>query len=119
MARLRPGQEASLAPPCSNLRSFGSKFTVLKNVQVAILGLFGATRSHLAPPAMIRRPRSDSAPGELCPLAPLVTPLVGSFHTRNVMCSQTLQDVLANVGILHLNCMSVSLIVSYENSLGF
>jgi len=30
--RWRPGQEASLAPPCSNLRSFGSKYTVLKKV---------------------------------------------------------------------------------------
>jgi len=33
-ARWRPGQEASLAPPCSNLRSFGSKFTLLKKVLV-------------------------------------------------------------------------------------
>jgi len=43
-------QEASLAPPCSNLRFFWSKFTVLKNVHVTLLGLFDATRSHLAPP---------------------------------------------------------------------
>jgi len=57
--RWRPGQEASLAPPCSNLRSFGSKFTALKNVHVAILGLFGATRSHLGPPIVIRHPHSD------------------------------------------------------------
>jgi len=28
-----------------------------------------------APPAVIRRPRSDSAPGELCPISLLVTPL--------------------------------------------
>jgi len=28
--RWRPGQEASLAPPCSHLRSFGSKCTALK-----------------------------------------------------------------------------------------
>jgi len=48
--RWRPGQEASLALSCSNLRSFGSKFTTLKNVHVAFLGLFGATGSHLAPP---------------------------------------------------------------------
>jgi len=47
--RWRPGQEASLAPPCSNLRSFGSKYTVLKEVFVTLLGLFGA-------PAVIRRP---------------------------------------------------------------
>ena len=61
--RWRPGHEASLAPPCSTLRSFGSKCTVLKKVLMTLLGLFGA-------------PRSDSAPGELFPLAPLVTPLV-------------------------------------------
>jgi len=48
--RWRPGQEASLAPPCSNLISFEGKFTVLKNVHVTLLGLFDATRSHLAPP---------------------------------------------------------------------
>jgi len=32
--RWRPGQEASLAPPCSNLRFFGSKHTALKKVLV-------------------------------------------------------------------------------------
>jgi len=52
--RWRPGQEASLAPPCSKLRSFGSKCTVLMKVLVTLLGLFGA-------------PPIDSAPGELCP----------------------------------------------------
>ena len=80
----RPGQEASLAPPCLNLlRSFRSKCT-LKKVLVTFLGLFGA-------------PRSDSAPGELCPLSLrpfprsdlcpencdlLVTPLVLRHHSR-------------------------------------
>jgi len=39
--RWRPGQEASLAPPCSNLRSFGSKCTVLKKVLMSLLVLFG------------------------------------------------------------------------------
>jgi len=48
--RWRPGQETSLAPPCSNLRSFGSKSTVSKKVVVTFLGLFGASRNHLAPP---------------------------------------------------------------------
>jgi len=57
--RWRPGQEASLVPPCSNLRSFGSKCTVLKKVLVTLLGLLGERRS-------------DSAPGTLCPF---VTPL--------------------------------------------
>jgi len=40
--RWRPGQELSLAPLYSNLRSFGSKCTVLKKVFVTLLGLFGA-----------------------------------------------------------------------------
>jgi len=37
-----PGQEESLAPPCWNLRSFGSKCAVLKKVLVTLLGFFGA-----------------------------------------------------------------------------
>jgi len=47
--RWRPGQETSLAPPCSNLRSFGSKSAVEESI-VTLLGLFGAPRSDLAPP---------------------------------------------------------------------
>jgi len=38
--RWRLGQETSLAPPCSNLRPFGSKCTVLKKVLIT-LWLFG------------------------------------------------------------------------------
>jgi len=65
-----PGQEASLAPPCSNLRSFGRKFTVLKKILVTLLGLFGAPRWHFPPPAVIRRPHGYwSCAWELCPLA--------------------------------------------------
>ena len=41
-ARWRPGQEACLAPPCLNLKFFGSKCTALKKVLVTLLGLFGA-----------------------------------------------------------------------------
>ena len=73
--RWQPGQESSLAPPCSNLRSFGSKFAVLKKVIATLLGLFGAPCSQSELPAVTRRPHSDSASWELCPLAPLVTPL--------------------------------------------
>jgi len=60
--RQRPGQEASLAPPCSNLRSLGSKCTALKKVLVTLFGTFCA-------PAVIRLSRCDSTPGELCLLA--------------------------------------------------
>ena len=48
--RWRPGQEASLAPPCSNLRSFGSKCTALQKVLVTLLGHFGVPCSDSAPP---------------------------------------------------------------------
>jgi len=41
-ARWRPGQEASLSLPRSNLRSSGRKCTVLKKVLVTLLRLFGA-----------------------------------------------------------------------------
>jgi len=54
--RWRHGQETSLAPPCSNLRSFGSKCAV-EETTCDIVGIF-------------RRPRSDSAPGDLRPFCP-------------------------------------------------
>jgi len=50
--RWRPGQEVSLAPPFSNLRSFGSKCTALK--------CLWHCWDFSAPPAVIRRPHSDS-----------------------------------------------------------
>jgi len=53
--RWHPGQNASLPPPCSGLRSFGSKCSL--EVLVILLGLFGA-------PAVIRRL------GDCVPLAP-------------------------------------------------
>ena len=62
----RPGQEASLAPSCSNLRPLWSKCTVLKKIFVALFGLFGA-------PAVIRAPVVIQRPGNCAP--PLVTPL--------------------------------------------
>ena len=65
--RRDPGQKASLAPPCSNLRSFGTKCIVLKYLWHCW--------HFSAPAAVIQRPRSDSAPDELCPPDPLVTPL--------------------------------------------
>ena len=73
-ARRRLGQETSLTPSCSNLRSFGSKYNVLKEVLMTLLWLFG--------------PRSDSAPGELCLLSPLVTPLVMCNKNRKIFRKQ-------------------------------
>jgi len=60
-----PGQEVSLAPPYLNLRSFGSKCTVLKNVLATLVGHFITSRSHSAPLAVIRHP------GNCAPFAPL------------------------------------------------
>ena len=37
-----PGQETRLAPPCSNLRSYGSKCNVLEKILAILLGLFSA-----------------------------------------------------------------------------
>ena len=51
--RWRPGQEANLRPPSSNLRSFGSKCTVLKKVLLTLLGLLCALCNHSASPAVI------------------------------------------------------------------
>jgi len=48
---------------CSNLRSFGSKCTVLKKVLATLSGLFSA------PPLILR-------PGRCAPFSPLVTSLV-------------------------------------------
>ena len=53
--RWRSGQKRNLAPPCSNLRSFGNKCSVLKEKRGTLLGLFSDP--------------SDSTPEALCPLA--------------------------------------------------
>jgi len=68
-ARRRPGQEATLAPPCSNVRSFGSKCTALKKAFVILLGFsVPPAVAVIRRPIVIRRPRIVS-------LSPLVTPL--------------------------------------------
>jgi len=38
--RWRPGQETSLVPLCSKLKSFGSKYTVLNKVLLVLLGIW-------------------------------------------------------------------------------
>jgi len=67
---MAPGARNKFGAPCSNPRSFGSKCTALKKVLATLLGLFGALRSHLASPAVIRRPHSDCRPGNCALLAP-------------------------------------------------
>jgi len=68
---MAPGTGNKFGAPRSKLRSFESKFTVMKKVLVTLLGRFGA-------PAVIWLPLSDSAPGNCDTLAlPIVTPLLG------------------------------------------
>ena len=68
--RWRPEQEASLAPPCSSLRSFGSIMYCFEKRTGDIFGTsrrpplwFGVSRSDSAP-------HNNSAPRELCPPCP-------------------------------------------------
>jgi len=77
--RWHPGQEASLAPACSKLASFGRKCTVSMKV-----GYLWHCWDSLASPAVIRRSHSDSAPRELFSLLPLVTPLCYTVPHENV-----------------------------------
>ena len=64
--RWGPGQKASLTPPCSNLRSFGSKCTIEESTCDIVWTLRRPPHSSGAP-AVIQRPHNDSAPGKLCP----------------------------------------------------
>jgi len=80
--RWRPGQEASLASPVSNLKLL--RTWDRKQMHAPCSHLMSEAnalywRKYLphcwgfsAPPVVIRRPHSDSAPGKLFPLAPLV-----------------------------------------------
>ena len=45
---MAPGARSKFGAPCSNLRSFGSKCTLLKKVLVTLLGLFGVPRIGLS-----------------------------------------------------------------------
>ena len=71
----RLGQKTSLALPCSNLRSFGSKCTVVKEVLMSLLWLFGP-------------PQWFGVRG-IVPLAPLVTPLVMCNKNRKIFRKET------------------------------
>jgi len=57
VTRLNGARARSLAPPFSNLKSFGSNCTLFMKVLVTLPGLFGALRS-------------DSAPWKFHPLCP-------------------------------------------------
>jgi len=63
-----PGHKRGLAPPCSNLRSFGSKCSALKKKGGTLLGFFG-TPGNPAPEALSRP-------------APVIMPLVWHFAIK-------------------------------------
>ena len=99
--RWRPGQEASLPPPCSKLRSFGSKYSVLKKVPVTLLELFGDSAAIRHPPQWFGAPIVIRRPGNC---APLVTPLKPSiikiiivFQSKKTVYKQEQQNCIENV----------------------
>jgi len=65
------------APACLNLRSFGSKCTVLIKVLAILLGLFGAL--------------SVSAPGHCAPLSPSLRPW---FDNRSRIMEQNVKALI-------------------------
>jgi len=72
-----PGQEASLATPCLNLRFFFRKqMYCIEESACDIVGTFWRPHNHSAPPAVFQRPRVIRRPWNCAPLAPLVTPLL-------------------------------------------
>jgi len=71
---MAPGARSKFGAPCSKLRSFGSSCIVLKKAHGCyIVGTF----RH--PSQSFGASRSDLAPGELCSLASLVTPLYATL----------------------------------------
>jgi len=109
VVKWRPGKEASLAPPCSNLSIFGSKcllkrfyggkcllntvhkYCLLNTVTqstCSIVGTFQNPRSDSTPLAMIRRPMVISRPVNCYPLprpryAPDPNPPLAYAHDSN------------------------------------
>jgi len=82
--RWRPRQEASLTPPCSNLRSVRSKSTVLKKGLVTWLGRLSVPRSHSAPPYWF------GAPGNCAHSPPRYTPgYTGRDHKKKHLLSHS------------------------------
>jgi len=111
--RWRPGQDASLAPPFSNLRSSGNQCTVLKNVRVTLLGFLAPSQSFGAP-TVFQRPQSDLAPGNCAPLASSLRPC---WLNHNATCKKLHMLTLANnlplCDKMHWTCLISSKIMAY------
>ena len=92
--------------PCSKLRSFGSKCTVLKKALVTLLGLFGA-------------PHSDSASGEWRPLDPIryapghdVRCVIRHLHRISVVYDQNTPKVPTSFRLLGASSSSFERVVT-------
>ena len=85
--RWRPGQEASLPPQCSNLRSFESECNVGEESTCDIVGTFRRLLQAFG------APRNDSAPNGLCSTCPLVTSLFAVQKCKKDFCGH--RSVLA------------------------
>ena len=94
--RWRPGQETSLVPPRSNLRSLGSKNTVLKKVLASLLWLIGAPQ-WLNAPIWIRL----GAGGAVTPLIPSLRPCL---WLRNINSDSA--DILSNIGGMYASSIN-------------
>jgi len=66
--RWRPGQEANLAPPFSNLKSFRKEMYCIEESTCDIIGTFQRPSQWFGSPIAIRRPENCA------PIAPLLRP---------------------------------------------
>ena len=73
---MAPGTRSKFGAPMFGLEFFWKQIYCIEESTCDIVGTFRRPRSHSAPTAVIWCPHSDSAPGELRPPCPLVTPLV-------------------------------------------
>jgi len=63
---------------------FRKQISCIEESACDIVGTCLHPRSHSTPPAVIRRPHCELAPGELCPLAPsLYAPACQTFKRRD------------------------------------
>jgi len=103
------GQEASLSPRCSNLRSFWSNVLYWRRYLWHCWDFFSSPAVISRPPPWCA-PRSDSAPGELClpcppPLRPCIR-YIKSDKLRQTNCNEFLHNfVMRKAGQNPFNCL--------------
>ena len=67
---MAPGTRSKFGPLMFEFEAVRKQMHCIEEKTGYIFGTFGTPRSHSAPPVAIRRPHSDSAPGELWPPCP-------------------------------------------------